>query len=96
MPWKPGVAVLHCDPHVDGEPWPYAPRVILKRRLAALAAERGWTFKTGVEAEYTLLRRGADGRLEVADALDSVGEAVLRGEGPDPDVGLPVHAVAGT
>src|SRR4051812_39131452 len=25
LPWKPDVAVLHCDPHVDGEPWPYAP-----------------------------------------------------------------------
>ena len=70
LPWKPGVAVLHCDPHVDGEPWPYAPRVILKRRLAALAAEQGWTLKTGLEIEYSLLRRGADGRLEVADALD--------------------------
>ncbi|MBO0877549.1 MAG: type III glutamate--ammonia ligase, partial [Pseudonocardia sp.] len=34
VPWKDGVAVLHCDPHVDGEPWPYAPRVILKRLLA--------------------------------------------------------------
>ena len=70
LPWKPGVAVLHCDPHVDGEPWPYAPRVILRRRLAQLAAEQGWTLKTGLEIEYSLLRRGADGRLEVADALD--------------------------
>jgi glutamine synthetase len=71
LPWKPGVAVLHCDPHVDGEPWPYAPRVILKRRLDALAAEQGWTFKIGVEAEYTLLRRTPEGRLEIADALDT-------------------------
>jgi len=70
LPWKPGVAVLHCDPHVDGEPWPYAPRVILKRRLAQLATEQGWTLKTGLEIEYSLLRRGADGRLEVADPLD--------------------------
>jgi glutamine synthetase len=70
LPWKPGVAVLHCDPHVDGEPWPYAPRVILKRRLERLAAEQGWRLMTGVEAEYSLLRRGENGRLEVADALD--------------------------
>jgi len=71
LPWKPGVAVLHCDPYVGDEPWPYAPRVILKRQLAALAEERGWTMKTGMEAEYSLLRRGADGRLCVADELDT-------------------------
>jgi glutamine synthetase len=71
VPWMKGVAVLHCDPYVDGEPWPYAPRVILKRLLAALAADRGWTFMTGVEAEYSLLRRAPDGTLAPADALDS-------------------------
>jgi glutamine synthetase len=71
VPWKDGVAVLHCDPYVDGEPWPYAPRVILKRLLAALAADRGWTFMTGAEAEYSLLRRAPDGTLAPADPLDS-------------------------
>jgi glutamine synthetase len=71
VPWKDGVAVLHCDPYVDGEPWPYAPRVILKRLTAALAADRGWTFMTGAEAEYTLLRRAPDGTLAPADTLDS-------------------------
>ena len=71
VPWKDGVAVLHCDPYVDGQPWPYAPRVILKRQLAELAEQRGWTLKTGVEAEYSLLRRAADGKIEIADPLDS-------------------------
>ena len=71
VPWKDGVAVLHCDPYVNGEPWPYAPRVILKRLLAALAADRGWTFMTGAEAEYSLLRRAPDGTLGPADVLDS-------------------------
>lgn len=71
VPWKDGVAVLHCDPYVDGEPWPYAPRVILKRLLAALAADHGWTFMTGAEAEYLLLRRAPDGTLRPADALDA-------------------------
>ncbi len=27
---KDGLAIVHCDPHVNGVPWPYAPRVILK------------------------------------------------------------------
>jgi glutamine synthetase len=70
LPWKPGVAVLHCDPYVEDEPWPYAPRVILKRQLEALERERGWRLMTGVEAEYSLLRRSADGSLELADTLD--------------------------
>ena len=36
---------------------------------------------TGVEAEYTLLRRGADGRLEVADALDSAAKPCYEAKG---------------
>ena len=32
---KDGLAIVHCDPHVNGEPWPYAPRVILKSLIAA-------------------------------------------------------------
>ncbi|HEX6445226.1 MAG TPA: type III glutamate--ammonia ligase [Streptosporangiales bacterium] len=70
LPWKPDVAVLHCDPHVDGEPWPYAPRVILRRQLDRLREERGWVLKTGVEAEYILVRRTPDGGIVVADELD--------------------------
>ncbi len=30
---RPGLALVHCDPHVQGEPWPFAPRVILKKVL---------------------------------------------------------------
>ncbi len=32
-PWQPELAVLQCDIHVDGQPWPYTPRLILKRML---------------------------------------------------------------
>ena len=51
VPWEPGLAVLQCDIHVDGEPWPYSPRVILKNQLAKLEA-RGITAMAGFEAEY--------------------------------------------
>ncbi|MQA82014.1 MAG: type III glutamate--ammonia ligase [Streptosporangiales bacterium] len=71
LPWKPEIAVLHCDPYVDGEPWPYAPRVILRRQLDRLREERGWVLKTGVEAEYILVRRTANGGIEIADELDT-------------------------
>jgi len=70
MPWRPNVAVLQCDPHVEGEPWPYSPRVILRRQLDALA-ERHLVYKTGVEAEYFLVERTPEGRIVQADALDT-------------------------
>jgi glutamine synthetase len=70
MPWQPNVAVVQCDIHVDGEEWPYTPRVILKRQLAKLA-ERGLTLNVGVEAEYFLVRRKAGGGIELADPLDT-------------------------
>jgi glutamine synthetase len=69
MPWQPGLAILMCDPHVDGKPWPYAPRVILRRALERLRA-RGMTLRVGAEPEYFLVQRCPDGGIEIADALD--------------------------
>lgn len=71
VPWKPGLAVLHCDVAVDGEPWPYSPRVILKRSLEKLAA-RGLVANVGAEAEYFLVRRRPGGGVELADPLDTM------------------------
>jgi glutamine synthetase len=70
LPWQPGLAVLQCDPYVDGSPWPYAPRVILRRALDRLAAD-GMVFNVGAEPEYFLVRRRPDGGIEVADPLDN-------------------------
>ena len=72
MPWRPGLAILMCDPHVDGKPWPYAPRVILKNQLTALA-DRGMSLKAGAEPEYFLVKKSAGGGIEVADELDDAG-----------------------
>jgi glutamine synthetase len=66
---RPGLAIVHCDPHVEGRPWRFAPRVVLKEQLAR-AAELGLTLKVGAEVEYFLVQRGADGGLQVADAKD--------------------------
>ena len=71
LPWRPTVARLACDVTVEGEPWPYCPRTILRRALAR-AAEQGYELKVGAELEYFLLRRAADGSLELADALDTL------------------------
>ena len=57
---SPNVARFACDVTVEGEPWPYCPRTILRRALAR-AAERGYELKIGAELEYFLLRRADDG-----------------------------------
>jgi glutamine synthetase len=70
LPWvKEGLALVHCDPHVEGRPWHYAPRVILKAQLAA-AHERRLELFAGAEVEYFLVDRGTDGVLRLADPLD--------------------------
>jgi len=68
-PWRPGLGIVQCDPYVLGEPWPFAPRVILRRQLDRLAAS-GLNLKVGAEAEYFLVRRSASGGIEVADPMD--------------------------
>ncbi len=67
---RKGLAIVHCDPYVDGEPWPYAPRVILKQAIAQLA-ERGLSSKVGAEVEYFLVDRGEDAQLTAADQRDT-------------------------
>src|ERR1700721_364841 len=59
-PWRPGLGIIQCDPYVLGEPWPFAPRVILRQQMARLA-ESGYSLKVGAEVEYFLVRRSADG-----------------------------------
>jgi glutamine synthetase len=67
---KPGLALVHCDPHVLGRPWPYAPRVILKRQLERAQA-LGLSLYVGAEVEYFLVRRDGTGALQVADSQDT-------------------------
>jgi glutamine synthetase len=68
-PWRAGLGIIQCDPYVEGEPWAYAPRVILRRQLERLA-EAGQVMKVGAEAEYFLVRRNPDGSISVADPED--------------------------
>lgn len=67
---KPGLAIVHCDPHVEGKPWPYAPRNILKAMVQRAADADLETF-VGAEVEYFLLRRDEDGTLVTADPGDT-------------------------
>jgi len=71
LPWRPTVARFACDITVEGEPWPYCPRTILRNAMQRIGAH-GYELKIGAELEYFLLRRGADGQLELADPLDTL------------------------
>jgi glutamine synthetase len=71
VPWQQNLARFACDITVEGEPWPYCPRTILKRQLAR-AKELGYDFKVGLELEYFLVRRKEDGSIEIADRQDTL------------------------
>ncbi len=71
VPWEPTLARFACDIYVDGEPWPYDPRTILRHQLARARA-KGFEFKMGLELEYFLLRQTDDGGIAIADPLDDL------------------------
>jgi len=69
VPWQPGFARIVCEGRVNGEPWPFDTRYILSQQLNRMAA-KGWTFHTGLEPEFMLLRRNEDGSVRPADDSD--------------------------
>jgi glutamine synthetase len=71
LPWRPNVARFACDVTVEDEAWPYCPRTILRSALER-AAGLGYELKLGAELEYFLLRRDDEGKLQVADAQDTL------------------------
>jgi glutamine synthetase len=71
VPWQPGLARIVCEGNVNGAPWAFDSRVLLKTQVARLA-ERGLTLHTGLEPEFSLLRRNADGGLAPCDASDTL------------------------
>jgi glutamine synthetase len=71
VPWQQNLARFACDITVEGEPWPYCPRTILRNQLAR-AKELGFEYKVGLELEYFLIRRRDDGSIEIADAQDTL------------------------
>ncbi len=62
LPYQAGIARFAADLHVDGQPHPYCPRVNLKRVLRQ-ARDRGFTFNVGVEPEFFLVVKNADGSI---------------------------------
>src|SRR5882672_260669 len=71
VPWQPNLARFACDVTVEGEPWPYCPRTIL-RNVVASAAGKGYEFKMGLELEYFLVHPQPDGSIQIADPYDTL------------------------
>ncbi len=71
IPWMPGYARIICNGVVNKKPYAYCSRVALQAQIARLA-ERGLTLYTGIEPEFMLLSRRADGSLGPADPTDNL------------------------
>lgn len=71
IPWQPGYARIVCDGHVNGKPYEYDSRVVLKKQIARLA-EKGWTLYTGLEPEFSLLHRDENGAIHPTDETDTL------------------------
>jgi len=71
VPWQPGYARIVCDGHVHGKPWDYDARVTLKKQIARLD-RLGMTFMTGLEPEFSLLKRSVAGRIVPCEDSDTL------------------------
>ena len=91
---REGLALVHCDPHVEGEPWRFAPRVLLKKQLERARARQLELF-VGAEVEYFLVAREADGAARPGRREGRRGTPVLRRPRPDPHVRPPDRRVGG-
>ena len=69
LPWLEGVAHGVCDGYAGGEPLDTCSRQLLRRQLARLS-DHGWTLWVGIEPEFFLLQRDAEGRWRPGDAGD--------------------------
>ncbi len=69
LPWEPTVGWVASDVYYEGEPFPAAPRMMLNRAIDQAAA-LGYSLKTGVEAEFFLLRKTETG-YAIADPKDT-------------------------
>jgi len=71
IPWQPGYARIICDGHVEKKPYHYDSRVVLKKQIERLN-KNGWTLYTGLEPEFSLLRKDEHGRIFPNDPSDTL------------------------
>jgi len=71
VPWMPGFARVACVGHVHGQPYPYDTRFVLISQIERLK-QKGWTFYTGVEPEFSLLSKDEHGNIHPCDLTDTL------------------------
>lgn len=73
LTWMPDTARFAADLYVDNEPHPYCARTNL-RRVLRVAAEKGYVFNVGMEPEFFLVTKNADGSIAPwsPDEVDSL------------------------
>ena len=71
VPWQPGYARVACDGYTNGEPHSRCSRVVLKKQIEKMSS-RGWTFYTGLEPEFSLLKKTVEGKLTPCDPGDTL------------------------
>ncbi|MGK2951128.1 MAG: type III glutamate--ammonia ligase [Thiobacillus sp.] len=71
VPWQPGYARIVCDGHVHGKPWDFDTRVTLKKQIARLD-KLGMTLMTGLEPEFSLLKRSMAGKIVPCEDSDTL------------------------
>jgi glutamine synthetase len=71
LPWAPGYARILGTGMVGGEPYDLDPRNVLHTQCARLG-KHGWSANTGVEPEFYLLRRDANGAVVPFDPSDTL------------------------
>jgi glutamine synthetase len=73
MPWMPGYACIRGHGMAGDQRFPLDPRNVLARQTERLR-ERGLRFMTGLEPEFYLVKRAADGRVVPFDDTDTLGK----------------------
>ncbi|MES1987635.1 MAG: type III glutamate--ammonia ligase, partial [Pseudomonadota bacterium] len=71
VPWQPGYARIVCDGHVNEKPYGHDSRVVLKAQTDRLA-KNGWILYTGLEPEFSLLRKDEKGGIHPYDSTDTL------------------------
>jgi glutamate---methylamine ligase len=69
LPWQRNVGWVASNLYIDGKLFKAAPRNIF-RRIGDRCEQLGYTYKTGVEAEFMLLKR-SDRGYQVSDPFDT-------------------------
>lgn len=71
VPWQPGYARIACTGYVNDEPYEYDTRHIMLNQIERLS-QKGWTLNTGIEPEFSLLKRDDNGHLVPFDETDKL------------------------